>query len=831
MSDDTHPLSPPGPEAPEQDPYIGTVIDGRYAVDSILGEGGMGVVYAGRHQVIDKRVAIKVLRSAMAQNREVTDRFLQEAKAASTIGNPHIIDVSDFGSLPDGSTYLVMEYVGGKTLTEVTREMRPFPLRRTLSIAKQIATGLGAAHEAGIVHRDLKPDNVMIVNRSTGAAGASGAGRDFVKILDFGIAKVVGDVTAKTRAGAIFGTPQYMSPEQASGIAVDRRTDVYALGVMLYQMACGRLPLDADNFMALLNKHVNVVPVPLLQLVPAPAVPASFDALVQRCLAKKPDDRYASMADLLEALEGVEHEDTSAPASALSRRAGVIDPRAAPTDASASGPDLLVPDLAPRSASPKSAKLTGEAAPRAAKPRAGIVPASDPDDDIFGIAGGPSLQIDLGGPASGHSSSMSSSRSSVSRPSASRVSSLDARGGPDELHSVAPRARVRGRGVLLTGVLLAGAIAAVVVQGPTVLKSFAVQGAARRGFALTVDHVEPRSGGLVLSGVSLAPEGMRGCTLKAAEAEVTLDWQGNVQKIVVPGYELVLRGNGSDVAERFSTWRKQGHAPTAFEATAGHVVWSDVLMPGVDLDAVDVTMAFGADGESALHLESSSMSAKVPRGQLGPWHAQLDSTNTETKVTVAFDRSKPDAPPNAILTARPDLGRLLSITIPRRKLDDIGLPTEPFHMPKGLEVDLAFEGQVLPTGQPVNAKTKLMLFKWPLAIATGGGTGTPAPVDMTFEGTISGNSTNPLRLEKGVLTVGKASAPVTGWVELAPDGIRAQVERTRAKGPALPTLVFDTRDWIAAAPAAVPTGGSGASAPAPTGSASTTAPASSASGH
>jgi serine/threonine-protein kinase len=298
------------------DPYLGRTIDGRYLVESLLGEGGMGVVYSAKHKVIGKKVAIKVLRGEMARDTEITERFLQEARAASSIGNPHIIDISDFGTLPDGSTYFVMEYLAGKSLTRVLEESKPLGVARLLHIAKQITAALGAAHDAGIVHRDLKPDNVMLISR-----GAGQADKDFVKILDFGIAKV-GAESRLTRAGSIFGTPHYMSPEQAAGTPVDHRTDVYALGIILYEMASGKVPFDADNFMGILTQHMYKAPVPILALVPAPQIPPALDAIIQKCLTKKVDGRYGSMAGLLLDLEKLDKGETPDALGEMMARSG-----------------------------------------------------------------------------------------------------------------------------------------------------------------------------------------------------------------------------------------------------------------------------------------------------------------------------------------------------------------------------------------------------------------------------------------------------------------------------------------------------------------------------
>ena len=291
-SEDAPTLAEPLSRSPSRDPYVGTTIDDRYVVEHRIGQGGMGVVYLARHKLIDKRFAIKVLRVEMVGAPDHVRRFLTEARAASSIGNPHIVDVVDFGQLPDSAPYFVMEHLEGVSLATRMAERRGLPFAEVMRIAAEIADGLHAAHEAGIVHRDLKPDNVMLQR--------GGDHPDFVKVLDFGVAKVGVETARETVAGTVLGTPHYMSPEQAEGKSVDRRTDIYSLGVMMYEMTVGRVPFQAENFMGILNQHVHkpATPVGELRL----DVPPVLEAIIQRCMAKAPSDRFATMTELIAAL-------------------------------------------------------------------------------------------------------------------------------------------------------------------------------------------------------------------------------------------------------------------------------------------------------------------------------------------------------------------------------------------------------------------------------------------------------------------------------------------------------------------------------------------------
>lgn len=278
------------PSGVSQAPHglVGETIDDRYRVEALLGEGGMGLVYRVTHTRLNKPLAIKILRRENTGDEDVLARFRREAESASAIGNQHIVDIHDFGTLNDGSTYFVMECLEGMDLIEAMDLTRRMPEERALYIATQICKALGAAHDAGIVHRDLKPENVFLTLREDTS--------DFVKVLDFGIAKVAHGPTRLTQKGEVLGTPHYMSPEQCEGENVDHRTDIYALGVLLYEMLTGHVPHDADTVMGILTKHLYEDPIP--PRVRVPQMAEALEAVILRCLDKVPERRYQTMREL-----------------------------------------------------------------------------------------------------------------------------------------------------------------------------------------------------------------------------------------------------------------------------------------------------------------------------------------------------------------------------------------------------------------------------------------------------------------------------------------------------------------------------------------------------
>lgn len=283
---------------------IGSTISDRYRIERLLGEGGMGAVYQAEHTLMRKRMAIKVLHPEMIRLPEVVARFEREAMAAAHIDHPHVVTATDFGKLEDGSFFLALEFVEGKSLREVIAAGR-LELGQALHIARQMASALSRAHSLKIVHRDLKPENVMLVVRD--------ADPNFVKVLDFGIAKVqIGELGTNdragpeqnllTQAGMVYGTPEYMAPEQALGQPVDARADLYALGVIMYEMLTGHRPFEADSKVALLGMQVTAPVPPMVMKCADCNVPPEVEALVRRLLAKEADDRIADAKEVIDNL-------------------------------------------------------------------------------------------------------------------------------------------------------------------------------------------------------------------------------------------------------------------------------------------------------------------------------------------------------------------------------------------------------------------------------------------------------------------------------------------------------------------------------------------------
>jgi eukaryotic-like serine/threonine-protein kinase len=313
------------------DPLVGTTIDGRYEVIRIIGEGGMGTVYEVRHKMLGRAFAMKVLRRDIAREKDLAARFINEAMATGAIKHPHIVSITDFGRLVDTTPFFVMEMLVGRTLAHVLKEAGALDMPRAHEILLQIAGALAQAHEAGVIHRDLKPENVFL---SRPLGGALAGVEDDVKVVDFGAAKVLGS-SRITKTGIVFGTPHYMSPEQASGQPVDHRADIYALGVIMYEMLTGRVPFEAETYMGVLTQHMFVRPKPPSTVRPDRARElGALEDITLRALEKKPEDRYQTMHGLAADLEKASRGETVA----RSLRPSSLRPPATEMDGSTSRP-------------------------------------------------------------------------------------------------------------------------------------------------------------------------------------------------------------------------------------------------------------------------------------------------------------------------------------------------------------------------------------------------------------------------------------------------------------------------------------------------------------
>jgi serine/threonine-protein kinase len=269
-----------------QDPFVGKVIDGRYEIMERVGEGGMGVVYKSKQLSIDRIIALKMLNAQMAGDQQWVQRFYNEAKACSRLQHPNTIRMFDFGQTQDGRLFMTMEFLDGVSLRDALAR-GPLAPQRVIKILIQCCASLAEAHSIGIIHRDIKPDNVFLLNM----AGSP----DFVKLLDFSVAKLLEGDRMKTQAGVVFGTPQYMSPEQGRGLPLDARSDLYALGILAFEMLTGNVPYNDDNPMTIIQMHLHGQVPPMSE-----SIPPSVQAVVRRAMEKDAARRYQSAGEMMQ---------------------------------------------------------------------------------------------------------------------------------------------------------------------------------------------------------------------------------------------------------------------------------------------------------------------------------------------------------------------------------------------------------------------------------------------------------------------------------------------------------------------------------------------------
>ncbi len=334
-----------GAEQPRQqvlgtdaDPLMGKTVAHKFRIEKLLGVGGMGKVYKARQLSLDKAVVVKVLHDQFREDPQLVQRFQREAKAASRLNHPNSIQIIDFGQDESGVVFMAMEFLQGQDLFTLLKKQGALPADRIARIMVQVCSALTEAHEQNVIHRDLKPENIMVEDRR--------GQRDFVKVLDFGIAKIqdAGEgVQALTQAGMVCGTPEYMSPEQARGLHLDARSDIYALGVVMYQLAVGELPFVADTPIGIVTKHILEKPVPPRQR--RPDVDAELEAIILKAMEKDASRRFASVAEMAEQLEALGRRLAATPGG------GFNDPSQSQPRPSAPGPSA-----------PPHAAATGKAA-------------------------------------------------------------------------------------------------------------------------------------------------------------------------------------------------------------------------------------------------------------------------------------------------------------------------------------------------------------------------------------------------------------------------------------------------------------------------------------
>ena len=359
-----------------QDPFIGRdILNGQFQILQKIGSGGMGAVYKALQPQMNRMVGVKILHPKLANRKDLVSRFRREARAMSQLTHPNTVKVFLYGELDDGSLYIIMEFLEGKNLNQTVRAEGPFPMQRALPILIQACGALDEAHKAGIIHRDLKPENIFLVQ--------SGPLHDFPKLLDFGLAKVgerqmrPGSIIL-TQEGMVFGTPEFMSPEQAQGKPLTPASDVYSLAIILYEVLTGKLPFDAKTAMDHIQLHVTTPPILVNQRVPGKTFPPLLEAIINRALAKRAEDRFASAADFGAAMTFVLQGATELPRELGAPPAPPMPP---PPSASAHVATVKVPMLAmngPSALAPAVATMTPPPGQRVSGPFRGTAKANLP---------------------------------------------------------------------------------------------------------------------------------------------------------------------------------------------------------------------------------------------------------------------------------------------------------------------------------------------------------------------------------------------------------------------------------------------------------------------
>jgi serine/threonine-protein kinase len=304
------------------DPLLGMVVEGRYKIQSVIGQGSAGTVYKAVQELIGREVAIKVLHDYLVSDDEFIKRFRQEAKASSRLSHPNIITIYDFGLIPEGHRpYIAMDLLIGTPLSDLLSSVERLSLEEAIPVFVQVCSALGEAHRQGVVHRDVKPENIVLVERS--------GQRLFPIVVDFGIARIVeeSDAAKITRTGTVCGSPTYMSPEQCTSSKVDHRSDIYSLGVVIYETLTGEVPFHSDELVRVMAMHLSDPPTPLNQVKPGLVFPEMLEEVVYKSLAKNPDQRYQSMEDFANALEeSVKQKEPASPKMSSQKKSKPIEP-------------------------------------------------------------------------------------------------------------------------------------------------------------------------------------------------------------------------------------------------------------------------------------------------------------------------------------------------------------------------------------------------------------------------------------------------------------------------------------------------------------------------